>query len=128
MKFNAEQLLFELFSHIVRIFGSIEPQTESSFPFLYIIIFQRIMQSFEPPSSTLREVDMCAHSLFCTEFNAEQLLFEVFPHIMWHLELHHFHLARKCTYSKANRRISYFALRKKDWRLKISEIILQQFY
>ncbi len=64
----------------MRIFGSFEYQTESTFPFLYIIIFQR-WQSFEPPNSTPREIDKCAHSLFCTEFNAEQLLFEVFPHI-----------------------------------------------
>ncbi len=41
MKFNAEQLLFQPFFDAIRIFGSVEPQTESTFPFLYIIIFQR---------------------------------------------------------------------------------------
>ncbi len=35
----------------MRIFGSIKPQTVSTFPFLYIIIFQR-GKSFDPPSST----------------------------------------------------------------------------
>ncbi len=35
----------------MRIFGSVEPQTESTFPFLYIIIFQK-WESFEYPSST----------------------------------------------------------------------------
>ncbi len=35
----------------IRIFGSVKPQTESTFPFLYIIIFLR-WESFEPPSST----------------------------------------------------------------------------
>ncbi len=44
-EFNAEQLLFEAFSHIMRIFDNIEPQTESTFPFLYIIIFQRWQSS-----------------------------------------------------------------------------------
>ncbi len=49
---NAQQLLFEGFSHIIRIFGSIEPQTESTFPFQYNIIFES-HQSLEPLSSTL---------------------------------------------------------------------------
>ncbi len=38
-EFNAQQLLFEAFSFIMRIFGRIEPQTESAFPFQYNIIF-----------------------------------------------------------------------------------------
>ncbi len=38
-KFNFEQLLFEPFFDVMRIFGSIEPQSESNFPFLYIIRF-----------------------------------------------------------------------------------------
>ncbi len=29
-----------------------------------------------------REIDKCAHWLFCKKFNAEQLLFEAFSHIM----------------------------------------------
>ncbi len=33
MEFNAQQLLFEIFSHIIRIFGSVQPQTESTCPF-----------------------------------------------------------------------------------------------
>ncbi len=41
MDFNVEQLLFQYFFDVMRIFGSIEPQTESTFSFLYIIIFQR---------------------------------------------------------------------------------------
>ncbi len=36
----------------MHIFGSIVSQTESTSPFLYIIIFQRQV-FFEPPSSTL---------------------------------------------------------------------------
>ncbi len=67
--FNDEQLLFEAFSHIMRIFGSVEPQTESNFPFQYNIIFETYqssessssivhynipkMSSFDLPSSTL---------------------------------------------------------------------------
>ncbi len=38
-KFNFEQLIFKVFFDPMRIFGSVEPQTESTFPFLYIIIF-----------------------------------------------------------------------------------------
>ncbi len=40
MKFNSEQLLFEAFFDVMRIFGSVQPQNESNFPFLYIIRFQ----------------------------------------------------------------------------------------
>ncbi len=51
MDFQTEQLLFEAFHHILRIFGSIEPLSKTTFPFLYIIIFQR-WQSLESLSST----------------------------------------------------------------------------
>ncbi len=57
-EFNAEQLLFEAFSHIMRIFGSVEPQTESTFPFHYNIIFETY-QFLEPLSSTLEGGKMC---------------------------------------------------------------------
>ncbi len=52
-KLNFEQLLFKAFFDAIRIFGSVErePQTESTFPFLYIILFQR-GQSLKLPSST----------------------------------------------------------------------------
>ncbi len=49
-EFNAQQLLFEVFSHILRIFDSVDPLSKSTFPFLYILIFQR-WQSLESPSS-----------------------------------------------------------------------------
>ncbi len=38
-KFNFEQLLFKAFFDAMRIFGGVEPQTEFTSPFLYIIIF-----------------------------------------------------------------------------------------
>ncbi len=47
MEFNAQQLLFEAFSHIMRIFDNIQPLSESTSSCLYIIIFQR-RQSLEP--------------------------------------------------------------------------------
>ncbi len=31
----------------------------------------------------LRDIGMCAHQLFCTKFNAQQLLFELFSDIIW---------------------------------------------
>ncbi len=34
-KVNAQQLLFEPFPHIMRIFGGVVPQTEFTFPFQY---------------------------------------------------------------------------------------------
>ncbi len=40
-KFNDKQLLFQTFFDVMHIFGSVEPQTESTFPVLYIIIFQK---------------------------------------------------------------------------------------
>ncbi len=39
--FNSKQHLFELFFDAMCIFGNVEPQSESNFPFFYIIIFQR---------------------------------------------------------------------------------------
>ncbi len=41
MKFNFEQLLFKAFFDATRIFGSVEPQTEFTSPFLHMIIFQK---------------------------------------------------------------------------------------
>ncbi len=135
-KFNAQQFLFEAFSRIMRIFGCVEPQTESTVPFQYNTIFETY-QSLESSSHTLEhgshlclsnflhgiqcsttviwgifraasspkliyfpifeyyntskddnlwrplapllgEMDVCAHWLVCTEFNAQQLLFEAY--------------------------------------------------
>ncbi len=45
------------------------------FPFRIIL---RTFQSFEPPSSTPGEIDICARILFWTKFNFDQLLFEAF--------------------------------------------------
>ncbi len=79
MKFNSEQLLFEAFFDVLRIVGITEPQSESNFPFLYIIRFQ-MYSSLEPSSSTLGEI--CIRRLFCTKFNSDQLLFEAFSDVM----------------------------------------------
>ncbi len=50
-KFTSKQLLFEAFFDVMRTFGSIEPHSESNFPFLYVIRFLTYW-SWEPPSST----------------------------------------------------------------------------
>ncbi len=60
MEFNAQQLLFEPFLDIMRIFGSVEPSSESTFPLFFIIIFQT-HQSLEPLAALWREVDICAY-------------------------------------------------------------------
>ncbi len=71
-KFNFEQLLSKAFFNATCIFGSVEPQTGHTFPFLYIIL-QR-WESFEPPNSTLRgDRHMCSRTflyeiLFRTTF------------------------------------------------------------
>ncbi len=49
MKFSAEQLLFESFFDTIGIFCSVH-QSESTFQFQYIIIYQK-WQSLEHPSS-----------------------------------------------------------------------------
>ncbi len=56
MKFNSEQLLFEAFFNVVRIYGSIVPQSESNFSFLYIMrafsgLQMNIMQRRREPQS-----------------------------------------------------------------------------
>ncbi len=43
---------FQFFFDAMFIFGIVEPQCESTFPFFYIVIFQRWV-SFKPPCSTL---------------------------------------------------------------------------
>ncbi len=54
---------------------------ESTFPFLYIIIFQW-WESSEPPSSTpVIDRHMCSGN-FCTKFNAAQLLFLILFDVM----------------------------------------------
>ncbi len=62
---------------LMYIFGSIDPQSESNFPFLYVIRFQTYW-SLELPSFTPGETDIWAHRLFGTKFNSKQLLFEAF--------------------------------------------------
>ncbi len=39
-KFHSQQLLFKAFFDIIDIFGTVEPYSEFTFPFQYIIIFQ----------------------------------------------------------------------------------------
>ncbi len=59
-KFNSEQLLFEAFFDVMCIFGSVAPQGESNFPFLYIIRF-KTYGSLKPPTPIVREIDMCTY-------------------------------------------------------------------
>ncbi len=58
----------------MRIFGSVVPQSESTFPFFYIIIWV----SFEAPSCTLEGDRHMRSRPFRTKFNSEQHLFEPF--------------------------------------------------
>ncbi len=82
-KFISEQHLFETIFDILRIFGITEPQSESNFPFLYIIKFWTLVLIFLSPLALLMgEIDLCAHGLFCTKFNFEQLLLEAFFDMM----------------------------------------------
>ncbi len=53
IKFSAQQLLFEQFFNKIGNFGSIQPKSDSIFPFQYNIILGTY-QSFEPSSFTPR--------------------------------------------------------------------------
>ncbi len=75
-EFNAQQLSFEAFSHIMRIFGSGEPQTESTFPFLYIIIFQR-WESFE--LSLVADTTYALVDFFAQNSMPNNVYFKLFP-------------------------------------------------
>ncbi len=57
--------------------GSIEPWSESTFPFQYIIIVQW-WQSLEPPSSSPGRGRQMHLLNFCTKLNAQHFLFETF--------------------------------------------------
>ncbi len=61
----------------MRIFGSVELQSESNFPFLYIIKFQTYWFSGSL-APLMGEIDIRARGLFYMKFNSEQLLFEDF--------------------------------------------------
>ncbi len=57
---NFEQVLFKAFFDVMRIFGSIKPQAESTFPLLFIIIFQR-WEFFDPlVSLSVGDRHMCS--------------------------------------------------------------------
>ncbi len=81
MEFNAQQLLFEAFSHIMRIFGGTELQTESTFPFQYNIRFETY-QSLELLSSTLEQGRRVHPLTLLYRIHGQQLLFEPFSDIM----------------------------------------------
>ncbi len=52
---------------------------------IYFLIFVHYFKDVNlssPQAPLRREIDKCTHWLFCKKFNAEQLLFEAFPHIM----------------------------------------------
>ncbi len=71
------------FKHFLIIgnFGSMGPESETTFPFQYNIIFE-IYQSLEAPSSTPGGDRHVPPLIFCTKFNSEQLLFEEFFYII----------------------------------------------
>ncbi len=83
---RSQSFLFEIqfgttfiwtFFDAMHIFGSVDHQSESTFPFFYIIIFQKWI-SFEPLAPLCGEIDICARRLFCTKLNYKQLLLETF--------------------------------------------------
>ncbi len=65
----------------MRNFSSIEPKSESNFPFLHFIRFQTYW-SLETLAPLVGEIDICAPRLLCMKFNSEQLLFDAFFDIM----------------------------------------------
>ncbi len=80
---NGEQLLFECFFDALRIFGSVDHQSESTFllsRFHTLLYFKDGNLSW--PLVSLwgggAEIDMCPRGLFSKKFDGEQLLFECF--------------------------------------------------
>ncbi len=75
MEFNAQQVLFEvLFLGKTHIFGSAALSPK-------VILLSHISKDdnfWSSLSPLLGDTDVGAHGLFCTEFNAQQLLFETF--------------------------------------------------
>ncbi len=63
------------------IFDGVEHQIESTFPFQYNVTFN-LWTLWSLLAPLLEEVDMYAHYLLCTEFNAQQLLFQAFSRII----------------------------------------------
>ncbi len=63
MKFNSEPLSFKQLFDIIGSFRSVQPESESMFPFQYNIIF-KTYQSFET-SSSVPGGDKCVLSDFC---------------------------------------------------------------
>ncbi len=80
-KFNVQELLFEAFFDIMRIFNNVQLESESTFPPLCNIIFETY-QFLSPIATLPGKIDMCNALLFCTKFIAQQLLFETIFDIM----------------------------------------------
>ncbi len=62
--------------------GSIQPQSEFTFPFKRIIKFIKTMQMCGALYINSCRKWRYVHRLFCTKFNVEQLLFEIFYDII----------------------------------------------
>ncbi len=73
--------MFESLFDIIHIFGGIEPYSESTSPFQYIIIFQTY-QSLELPGSTPGGDRHMRPLTFCRKFHSQRLLFEAFLDII----------------------------------------------
>ncbi len=91
MRLNVQQLLFEAFPHIMHIFGSVKPESESTFHFSTIGIIFDTYQFLEFHSFTTRGgagvvvvvADRHARPLnFYRQFSAQQFLFKEFFYVM----------------------------------------------
>ncbi len=58
---------------LTRIFSNAEPQSESNFPFLYIIRLQTHIDLWNTLAPLRGEIDICALALFRMKFSSEQL-------------------------------------------------------
>ncbi len=76
MKFNSKQLSFETFLCIIGNFCSIQPWSESIFPFYCVIIFSKMAYLWSSLALLLGEIEIRARWLFCRKFYFWQVLFE----------------------------------------------------
>ncbi len=61
---NSQQLLFKLLFDRISNFDSVQPDSESTFPFQSNKIFVTFQSLELPRAPLLREMDMCVHTLF----------------------------------------------------------------
>ncbi len=75
--------LFEAFLNIIRIFGSIQPQSESTSPFLNITIFQKMATFGTPSLHSGERWTYASTDFFVQNFKSRSIMFIINRKIMY---------------------------------------------